>query len=270
MAMKLADYAITEAGFGADLGAEKFLDIKCRMAGIKPNAVVIVATVRALKYNGGVPKAELNNENLEALEKGLPNLLKHVSNIKNVYHLPCVVAINAFPTDTKAELDLVEAKCKELGVNVALSEVWAKGGEGGVELAKEVVELCERENDFTFAYDVELPIKEKIGEIAKKVYRADGVNFTKAAEKEIAELEANGFGNMPICMAKTQYSFSDDPALTGAPRGFTITVKKVKVSAGAGFIVAQTGDIMTMPGLPKVPAAEKIDVTDDGKIVGLF
>ncbi|MEE1038788.1 MAG: formate--tetrahydrofolate ligase [Eubacterium sp.] len=270
MALKMADYVVTEAGFAADLGAEKFLDIKCRMAGLKPSAVVVVATVRALKHHGGVAKADLNNENLEALEKGLPNLLQHVENMTQVYKLPCVVAINAFPTDTQAELALVEEKCKELGVNVALSEVWAKGGEGGVELAKEVVELCERENDFTFAYDVELPIKDKIGEIAKKVYRADGVNFTKAAEKEIAELEANGFGNLPICMAKTQYSFSDDPALTGAPRGFTITVKKVKVSAGAGFIVAQTGDIMTMPGLPKVPAAEKIDVDNTGKISGLF
>ena len=270
MALKMADYVVTEAGFAADLGAEKFLDIKCRMAGLKPSAVVVVATVRALKHHGGVAKADLNNENLEALEKGLPNLLQHVENMTQVYKLPCVVAINAFPTDTKAELDLVEEKCKELGVNVALSEVWAKGGEGGMELAKEVVELCERENDFTFAYDAEDSIKDKIAAIAKKIYRADGVNFTKAAEKEIAELESLGFGKMPVCMAKTQYSFSDDPALTGAPRGFEITVKKVKVSAGAGFVVAQTGDIMTMPGLPKVPAAEKIDVDNTGKISGLF
>ena len=270
MALKMADYVITEAGFAADLGAEKFLDIKCRMAGLKPSAVVVVATVRALKNHGGVAKEDLNNENLEALEKGLPNLLQHVENITQVYKLPCVVAINAFPTDTKAELDLVEEKCKELGVNVALSEVWAKGGEGGIALAKEVVELCEKENDFQFAYDIDLSIEEKIEAIAKKIYRADGVNFTKAAKKEIAELEKLGFGNMPICMAKTQYSFSDDPNLKGAPRGFEITVKKVKVSAGAGFIVALTGDIMTMPGLPKVPAAEKIDVDNTGKISGLF
>lgn len=270
MALKMADYVITEAGFAADLGAEKFLDIKCRMAGLKPSAVVVVATVRALKNHGGVAKEDLNNENLEALEKGLPNLLQHVENITQVYKLPCVVAINAFPTDTKAELDLVEEKCKELGVNVALSEVWAKGGEGGIALAKEVVELCEKENDFQFAYDIDLSIEEKIEAIAKKIYRADGVNFTKAAKKEIAELEKLGFSNMPICMAKTQYSFSDDPNLKGAPRGFEITVKKVKVSAGAGFIVALTGDIMTMPGLPKVPAAEKIDVDNTGKISGLF
>ena len=270
MALKMADYVITEAGFAADLGAEKFLDIKCRMAGLKPSAVVVVATVRALKNHGGVAKEDLNNENLEALEKGLPNLLQHVENITQVYKLPCVVAINAFPTDTKAELDLVEAKCKELGVNVALSEVWAKGGEGGVALAKEVVDLCEKENDFEFAYDVNLSIEEKIEAIAKKIYRADGVNFTKAAKKEIADLERLGFDKMPICMAKTQYSFADDPNLKGAPRGFEITVKKVKVSAGAGFIVALTGDIMTMPGLPKVPAAEKIDVDNTGKISGLF
>ena len=270
MALKMADYVITEAGFAADLGAEKFLDIKCRMAGLKPSAVVVVATVRALKNHGGVAKEDLNNENLEALEKGLPNLLQHVENITQVYKLPCVVAINAFPTDTKAELDLVEEKCKELGVNVALSEVWAKGGEGGIALAKDVVELCEKENDFQFAYDVDLSIEEKIEAIAKKIYRADGVNFTKAAKKEIAELEKLGFGDMPICMAKTQYSFADDPNLKGAPRGFEITVKKVKVSAGAGFIVALTGDIMTMPGLPKVPAAEKIDVDNTGKISGLF
>lgn len=270
MALKMADYVITEAGFAADLGAEKFLDIKCRMAGLKPSAVVVVATVRALKNHGGVAKEDLNNENLEALEKGLPNLLQHVENITQVYKLPCVVAINAFPTDTKAELDLVEAKCKELGVNVALSEVWAKGGEGGVALAKEVVDLCEKENDFEFAYDVNLSIEEKIEAIAKKIYRADGVNFTKAAKKEIADLERLGFDKMPICMAKTQYSFADDPNLKGAPRGFEITVKKVKVSAGAGFIVALTGDIMTMPGLPKIPAAEKIDVDNTGKISGLF
>lgn len=270
MALKMADYVITEAGFAADLGAEKFLDIKCRMAGLKPSAVVVVATVRALKNHGGIAKEDLNNENLEALEKGLPNLLQHVENITQVYKLPCVVAINAFPTDTKAELDLVEAKCKELGVNVALSEVWAKGGEGGVALAKEVVDLCEKENDFEFAYDVNLSIEEKIEAIAKKIYRADGVNFTKAAKKEIADLERLGFDKMPICMAKTQYSFADDPNLKGAPRGFEITVKKVKVSAGAGFIVALTGDIMTMPGLPKIPAAEKIDVDNTGKISGLF
>ena len=270
MALKLGDYVVTEAGFAADLGAEKFLDIKCRMAGLTPAAVVVVATVRALKYHGGVPKAELNQENLEALEKGLPNLLQHVSNIKNVYGLPCVVAINAFPTDTKAELDLVEAKCRELGVNVALSEVWAKGGEGGKALAEEVVRLCEEENHFQYAYDTQLPIEEKLEAIVKKIYHGDGVVLTPAAKKQVKQLTDLGFGDLPICMAKTQYSFSDDPGLLGAPQGFTVTVRNVKVSAGAGFLVALTGDIMTMPGLPKVPAAEKIDVDENGKITGLF
>ena len=270
MALKLGDYVVTEAGFAADLGAEKFLDIKCRMAGLTPAAVVVVATVRALKYHGGVPKAELNQENLEALEKGLPNLLQHVSNIKNVYGLPCVVAINAFPTDTKAELDLVEAKCRELGVNVALSEVWAKGGEGGKALAEEVVRLCEEENHFQYAYDTQLPIEEKLEAIVKKIYHGDGVVLTPAAKKQVKQLTDLGFGDLPICMAKTQYSFSDDPGLLGAPQGFTVTVRNVKVSAGAGFLVALTGDIMTMPGLPKVPAAEKIDVDEDGRITGLF
>ena len=270
MALKLGDYVVTEAGFAADLGAEKFLDIKCRMAGLTPAAVVVVATVRALKYHGGVPKAELNQENLEALEKGLPNLLQHVSNIKNVYGLPCVVAINAFPTDTKAELDLVEAKCRELGVNVALSEVWAKGGEGGKALAEEVVRLCEEENHFQYAYDTQLPIEEKLEAIVKKIYHGDGVVLTPAAKKQVKQLTDLGFGDLPICMAKTQYSFSDDPSLLGAPQGFTVTVRNVKVSAGAGFLVALTGDIMTMPGLPKVPAAEKIDVDENGRITGLF
>ncbi len=270
MAMKLADYTVTEAGFAADLGAEKFLDIKCRMAGIAPSAVVIVATVRALKYHGGVPKPELNNENLEALEKGLPNLLQHVSNIKNVFGLPCVVAINAFPTDTKAELDLVEAKCKELGVNVALSEVWAKGGEGGMALAEEVVRLCEEPNNFNQAYSLDLTIEEKLQTICKNIYHADGVVLTDNAKKQAKQLTEIGFGSYPICMAKTQYSFSDDASLLGAPKGFTVTVRNLKVSAGAGFIVALTGDIMTMPGLPKVPAAEKIDVDDNGVISGLF
>ncbi|MEG0291615.1 MAG: formate--tetrahydrofolate ligase [Anaerovoracaceae bacterium] len=270
MALKLADYVVTEAGFAADLGAEKFLDIKCRMANIKPSAVVIVATVRALKHHGGVAKADLNNEDLGALEKGLPNLLQHVENITKVYKLPAVVAINAFPTDTKAELDLVEAKCKELGVNVALSEVWEKGGEGGIELAKEVCKLCEKENDFEFAYEDNYSIVEKIEAVAKKVYRADGVIIEAGAKKQIDELEALGFGNLPICIAKTQYSFSDNPSLNGAPRGFDITIKNVKVSAGAGFIVVLTGNIMTMPGLPKVPAAERIDVDNTGKISGLF
>nr|WP_325300240.1 formate--tetrahydrofolate ligase [uncultured Oscillibacter sp.] len=270
LAMKLADYAVTEAGFGADLGAEKFLDIKCRLAGLVPSAVVVVATVRALKNHGGVPKAELNAENLEALEKGLPNLLQHVDNIKNVYGLPCVVAINAFPTDTAAELKLVEDKCRELGVNVALSEVWAKGGEGGTLLAGEVLRLCEEPGDFRFAYDAEDSIEKKINGIAQKVYHADGAVLTPAAKKQLAELEALGFDKLPVCMAKTQYSFSDDPALLGAPKGFTITVRNLKVSAGAGFLVALTGDIMTMPGLPKVPAAENIDVDENGKITGLF
>ena len=270
MALKLGDYVVTEAGFAADLGAEKFLDIKCRMAGLTPDAVVMVATVRALKYHGGVPKDELNNENLEALEKGLPNLLQHVSNIKDVFGLPCVVAINAFPTDTKAELDLVEAKCKELGVNVALSEVWAKGGEGGVALAEEVVRLCEEPNDFHQSYELDLSIEEKLEAICKKIYHADGVQLTANAQKQAKQLTELGFDKMPICMAKTQYSFSDDPALLGAPSGFTVTVRNLKVSAGAGFIVALTGDIMTMPGLPKVPAAEKIDVDENGVITGLF
>ena len=270
MALKLGDYAVTEAGFAADLGAEKFLDIKCRMAGLKPSAVVIVATVRALKYHGGVPKPELNHENLEALEKGLPNLLQHVDNIKNVFGLPCVVAINAFPTDTKAELDLVERKCNELGVNVALSEVWAKGGEGGKALAEEVVRLCEQPNDFRHAYELDTTIQEKLNAICTKVYHADGVQLVGNAVKQAKQLTELGFGDLPICMAKTQYSFSDDAALLGAPRGFTISVRNLKVSAGAGFIVALTGDIMTMPGLPKVPAAEKIDVDENGVISGLF
>ena len=270
IALKLGDYAITEAGFGADLGAEKFLDIKCRMAGLKPSCVVLVATARALKYNGGVPKAETGKENLEALEKGLPNLLQHVSNITTVYKLPCVVAINRFPTDTEAELKLIETKCKELGVNVALSEVWGKGGEGGIELAKEVIRLCEQPNDFTFSYELNCSIKEKIEAIAKKIYHADGVNFTANAEKQIKTLTELGYDHMPICIAKTQYSFTDDQTKLGAPRDFTITVRNVKVSAGAGFLVALTGEIMTMPGLPKVPAAERIDVDETGKISGLF
>ena len=270
MAMALGDYCVTEAGFGADLGAEKFLDIKCRLAGLKPDAVVVVATVRALKNHGGVPKDSLNEENLEALEAGLPNLLQHVENITGVYKLPCVVAINRFPTDTEAELALVEEKCKELGVNVALSEVWAKGGAGGIALAEEVVRLCEEPNDFTFCYEDDLSLAEKIEAIAARIYHADGVDFTPAAKKEIEQLESLGFGAMPVCMAKTQYSFSDDASLLGAPRGFRITVKKVKVSAGAGFAVALTGDIMTMPGLPKEPAACRIDVDETGKISGLF
>ena len=270
MALKCADYVVTEAGFAADLGAEKFLDIKCRMANLKPSAVVIVATVRALKYHGGVPKAELNNENLKALEAGLPNLLQHVSNIKNVFGLPCVVAINAFPTDTKAELDMVEAKCKELGVNVALSEVWAQGGEGGKALATEVVRLCEQPNDFHQSYELESSIMDKLTAICTKIYHADGVQLVGNAVKQIKQIEELGFGNLPICMAKTQYSFSDDPSQLGAPSGFTVTVRNLKVCAGAGFIVALTGDIMTMPGLPKVPAAEKIDVDENGVISGLF
>ena len=270
MALKMGDYAVTEAGFAADLGAEKFVDIKCRMSGLRPSAVVVVATVRALKYHGGVAKAELNNENLDALEKGLPNLLQHVENVTKVYGLPCVVAINAFPTDTKAELELVEKKCGELGVNVALSEVWAKGGEGGKALAEEVVRLCEQPNQFGFTYPLEASIEEKLESICKRVYQADGVTLTANAKKQAAQLTELGFGNLPICMAKTQYSFSDDPSLLGAPKGFTVTVRNLKVSAGAGFIVALTGDIMTMPGLPKVPAAEKIDVDENGKITGLF
>ena len=270
MAMALGDYAITEAGFGADLGAEKFLDIKCRLANLKPDAVVVVATVRALKNHGGVPKAELNEENLEALEVGLPNLLQHVENITTVYKLPCVVAINAFPTDTKAELDLVEAKCKELGVNVALSEVWAKGGEGGLALAEEVVRLCDEPNHFQFVYDVNDSIEDKLNAIATKVYHADGVVIAASAKKQLKQLTELGFDKLPICMAKTQFSFSDDASKLGAPRGFKITVRDLKVNAGAGFLVAKTGDIMTMPGLPKVPSAEKIDVDENGKITGLF
>ena len=271
-AMKLADYTVTEAGFAADLGAEKFLDIKCRAGGFHPDAVVIVATVRALKYHGGVPKAELNSENLEALEKGLPNLLQHVDNVKNVYGLPCVVAINAFPTDTKAELDLVEAKCKEQGVNVRLSEVWAKGGEGGKALAEEVIRLAEdTTNDhFQFVYDLEDSIEEKLNKIATKVYRADGVVLAGDAKKQAAQLTELGFDKMPICVAKTQFSFSDDQTKLGAPRGFKITVREIKVNAGAGFLVAKTGNIMTMPGLPKVPASERIDIDANGKITGLF
>jgi formate--tetrahydrofolate ligase len=270
LSMKMSDYTITEAGFGADLGAEKFLDIKCRMAGLKPDAVVVVATVRALKHHGGVAKDKLNEENLEALEKGLPNLLQHVKNMTEVYKLPTVVAINAFPADTKAELDLVEKKCNELGVNVALSEVWEKGGEGGVALANEVVRLCEEPNDFTFSYDANDPIDKKLTDLAQKVYHAKDVAFTGNAMKQKKQLEELGFDNLPICVAKTQYSFSDDPTLLGAPEGFTLTVRNLKVSAGAGFIVALTGDIMTMPGLPKRPAAEKIDVDSTGKISGLF
>ena len=271
LAMRLGDYAITEAGFGADLGAEKFLDIKCRMAGLEPSAVVIVATVRALKMHGGLAKTELGNENLEALEKGIPNLLRHVSNIKNVYKLPSVVAVNRFPTDTDAEIELIIAKCKELGVNVVLSNVWAEGGKGGEELAREVVRLCEEEKgDFTFSYETDLTIEEKIEAIVKKIYGGDGISILPAAKKQIANLEALGFGSCPVCMAKTQYSFSDDPTKLGAPENFTVTVKNVRISAGAGFIVVLTGDIMTMPGLPKVPAAERIDVDDQCKISGLF
>ena len=270
MALKLADIVVTEAGFAADLGAEKFVDIKCRKAGLHPSAAVVVATVRALKYHGGVPKADLNNENLEALEKGIPNLLQHVENVTQHYGLPCVVAINRFPTDTEAELEMVREKCKELGVNVALSEVWGKGGEGGLELAEEVLRLVEGENNFHFVYEDELSIEEKIKAVATKVYRADGVVFTANARKQLATIEGLGLGNLPVCMAKTQFSFSDDPTLLGAPRGFEITIKDVKACAGAGFIVAKTGDIMTMPGLPKVPAAEKIDLNDDGTITGLF
>ena len=271
LALKLADYTVTEAGFGADLGAEKFLDIKCRTAGLRPDAVVVVATVRALKYNGGVAKTDLNAENLEALEAGLPNLLKHISNIKNVYKLPCVVAINAFPTDTKAELDLVEAKCRELGVNVALSEVWAKGGEGGIKLAEEVVRLCEESNeDFTFSYDLNSSIEDKLNQIVQKVYGGKGVVLTPEAKTQAKELETLGFGGYPICVAKTQYSLSDDPSKLGAPSDFEVTVRNLKVSAGAGFIVALTGAIMTMPGLPKVPAAEKINVDNNGNITGIF
>ena len=270
MALKLADYVVTEAGFAADLGAEKFLDIKCRLADLHPDAVVIVATVRALKYHGGVAKADLNNENLEALEKGLPNLLQHVDNIRDVFGLPCVVAINAFPTDTEAELSLVEQMCARHGVNVRLSEVWAKGGAGGAALAEEVVRLCDVPNDFRFSYDLCGSIEQKLDTICRRIYHADGVMLTAGAKKQAEKLTALGFGDLPICMAKTQYSFSDDPALLGAPKGFTVTVRNLKVSAGAGFLVALTGDIMTMPGLPKVPAAEKIDVDENGTISGLF
>ncbi len=271
MALKMGDYTVTEAGFGADLGAEKFLDIKCRLAGLVPDAVVMVATVRALKMHGGLAKTELGEENLSALEKGIPNLLRHVSNIKDVYRLPCVVAVNRFPTDTDAEIDFIIKKCKELGVNTVLSTVWAEGGKGGEALALEVVRLCEEERgDFTFSYADDLSIAEKIEAVVKKVYRGSGVNILPAAKKQIAELEALGFGKYPVCIAKTQYSFSDDPTLLGAPDGFTVTVKNVKISAGAGFVVVLTGDIMTMPGLPKVPSAERIDVDDTGKIVGLF
>ena len=270
MALKLGDYAITEAGFGADLGAEKFLDIKCRMAGLKPDAVVVVATVRALKHHGGAARAELGREDLAALERGLPNLLQHVDNINNVFGLPCVVAINAFPTDTAAELKLVEEKCRELGVSVALSEVWAKGGAGGTALAEEVVRLCEQPSDFRYSYALGGSIEEKLETICRRIYHADGVVLTPAAQKQARRLTELGFGELPICMAKTQYSFSDDPSLLGAPRGFTVTVRNLKVSAGAGFLVALTGDIMTMPGLPKVPAAERIDVDENGRISGLF
>ena len=271
MALKMGDYTVTEAGFGADLGAEKFLDIKCRMAGLVPSAVVVVATVRALKMHGGLPKTALATEDLNALEKGIPNLLRHVSNIKNVYKLPCVVAVNRFPTDTDSEIDFIIKKCRELGVNTVLSTVWAEGGRGGEDLAREVVRLCEEEKgDFTFSYDEKQPIKEKIEAIVKKIYGGDGVVILPQAEKQIEQLEKLGFGKTPVCIAKTQYSFSDDPTKLGAPTGFMVTVKNVKVSAGAGFVVVLTGDIMTMPGLPRGPAAEKIDVTADGKIVGLF
>ena len=270
MAMKLGDYAVTEAGFGADLGAEKFLDIKCRMAGLRPSAVVMVATVRALKMHGGLSKTDLGREDLGALEAGLPNLLRHVSNIVNVYKLPCVVAVNRFPTDTDAEISLVIEKCRALGVRTVLSTVWADGGAGGTELAEEVVRLCELPNDFSFSYPLEDSIEDKIAAVVRRIYGGDGVTFAPAASKEIARLTALGYGDLPVCMAKTQYSFSDDPAKLGAPEGFTVTVRNVKVSAGAGFIVALTGDIMTMPGLPKVPAAQRIDVDENGRISGLF
>ena len=270
MALKLADYVVTEAGFAADLGAEKFVDIKCRKAGLTPSACVIVATVKALKYHGGVAKADLAAENLKALEKGLPNLLQHVENVTKNFGLPAVVAINEFPTDTAAELKMVEDKCKELGVNVVLSQVWAKGGEGGLALADEVLRLCEQENHFQFVYPLNVSIAEKIEMIAKKIYRADGVIFEGNAKKQMAQLESLGFNDVPVCMAKTQFSFSDNPALLGAPRGFNITVTDLKIDAGAGFIVAKTGNILTMPGLPKVPAAERIDVDNTGKITGLF
>ena len=269
-ALRLADYVVTEAGFGADLGAEKFLDIKCRATGLAPSAVVLVATVRALKYNGGVAKADLNQQNVEALKEGIPNLLRHVDNIQTVYGLPVVVAINAFPTDTPEELALVEEECKKRGVNVVLSEVWAKGGKGGQALAEEVMRLCQTESKLTFAYDVKDSLKQKITDIATKIYHADGVEFAPSAAKQLQQLEELGFGELPICMAKTQYSFTDDQTKLGAPENFKITVREVRVSAGAGFVVCLTGSIMTMPGLPKVPAAEHIDVLDDGRIVGLF
>ena len=270
MAMRFGDIAITEAGFGADLGAEKFLDIKCRMTGIQPDAVVVVATARALKYNGGAAKADLNNENLEALKAGLPNLLRHVDNIQSVFGLPCVVAINRFPSDTEAELDLIASECEKLGVNVKLSEVWAKGGEGALELADEVMRLVEEPSELRFAYEDDADIADALESIATKVYRADGVDFTPAAKRQLAELRANGFGNLPVCVAKTQYSFSDNASMLGAPENFRITVRELKVSAGAHFVVALTGSVLTMPGLPKVPAAEGIDVDDDGVITGLF
>lgn len=270
MALKLADYVVTEAGFAADLGAEKFVDIKCRKAGLRPSAAVVVATVRALKYHGGVAKADLNNENLEALKKGLPNLLQHVENVTKNYGIPCVVAVNRFPTDTEAELDMVRKECKALGVNVALSEVWGKGGEGGIELAQEVIRLTQEKNEFRFVYEDDLSLEDKIKAVAEKIYRADGVEFEVNAKKQLAKIESLGFSNLPVCMAKTQYSFSDNPALLGAPRGFKITIRDVKVCSGAGFVVVKTGDIMTMPGLPKVPSAEKIDVDDEGRISGLF
>lgn len=271
LSLCMSDYTVTEAGFGADLGAEKFLDIKCRMAGLTPSAVVVVATIRALKMHGGVPKTELGTENLDALAKGLPNLLRHVSNIKNVYKLPCVVAVNRFPTDTDAEIEEVICECRALGVNTVLSTVWADGGKGGEALAREVIRLCEEDKgDFTFSYELDIPIEKKIEAVVKKIYGGDGVEFSSAAKKQLKRLEQLGFGNLPVCIAKTQYSFSDDPTLLGAPTGFTVTVKNVKVSAGAGFIVVLTGDIMTMPGLPKSPAAERIDVDENGRITGLF
>ena len=271
MALKMGDYTVTEAGFGADLGAEKFLDIKCRMAGLTPDAVVIVATVRALKMHGGLAKNELATEDITALERGIPNLLRHVSNIKNVYKLPCVVAVNRFPTDTDNEINFIIAKCKELGVNTVLSTVWADGGKGGEALAHEVVRLCEEEQgDFTFSYEDDCTIEQKIESVVKKVYGGNGIIVTPSAKKQIQRLESLGFGNCPVCIAKTQYSFSDDPSKLGAPDNFEVTVRNVKVSAGAGFIVVLTGDIMTMPGLPKVPAAERIDVDENGVISGLF
>lgn len=270
MALKLADYVVTEAGFAADLGAEKFVDIKCRKAGLRPSAAVVVATVRALKYHGGVAKDQLGNENLNALEKGMPNLLRHVENVTKNFGLPCVVAVNRFPTDTEAELEMVKEKCAALGVNAVVSEVWAKGGQGGIDLANEVVKLVEQDNDFHFVYEDDLALKDKIEAVASKIYRADGVEYTAGALKQIASIERDGYGHLPVCIAKTQYSFSDDPKLLGAPENFRITVREVKLCSGAGFVVVKTGDIMTMPGLPKVPAAEKIDVDEDGKITGLF